>query len=353
MQGNEVGMKKYIILLIVFITTLLFLCINISSAAPKKSAQSSSLPTNFKYTVKKGDTLTKISRKFEISIYKIKDANQLTSNNISIGSRLIIPLKESDKKTIPSGQTINTDKNTGSSEAKYYIVKKGDTLSRISKKYSVSISELKQLNNLRSAALKSGQKLLVSPAREQDESEQVINDKEAPQTIPERIQEAKEFLKSDEISDMSIRERLTLFAKKMLHIPYKFGGTGHTGLDCSSYVQKVYTSAAGLSLPRSAREQYKVGEPIDKSSLAVGDLVFFRTYASFPSHVGIYLGNNLFIHASSRSKKIVINSLDTPYYLKRYIGARKLLPEEIEDMEKLENLPIENSMEQAVQQQNK
>ena len=74
------------------------------------------------------------------------------------------------------------------------------------------------------------------------------------------------------------------------------------GIDCSAYVQKVY-KLIGIELPRSARLQFKEGEIVDRDSLSIGDLVFFRTYASFPSHVGIYLGNDLFIHASSKGKK--------------------------------------------------
>jgi cell wall-associated NlpC family hydrolase len=115
-----------------------------------------------------------------------------------------------------------------------------------------------------------------------------------------------------------------LFAKKMLNLPYKFGGNGIFGLDCSSFVQKVY-GFVGQPLPRSAREQFKVGEEINKAELQSGDLLFFRTYASFPSHVGIYIGNNMFIHASSRAKKVQIDNLDTPYYVKRFIGAKRPL----------------------------
>ena len=110
----------------------------------------------------------------------------------------------------------------------------------------------------------------------------------------------------------------------MLNIPYRFGGNTLVGIDCSAYVKKVY-SLIGVNLPRSAREQFAEGKPVDGSELSMGDLVFFKTYASFPSHVGIYLGNNLFIHASSRSKKVTIDSLETPYYLKRFIGAKRFI----------------------------
>ncbi|MBA3071196.1 MAG: NlpC/P60 family protein, partial [Nitrospirae bacterium] len=105
---------------------------------------------------------------------------------------------------------------------------------------------------------------------------------------------------------------------------YKFGGNSIMGIDCSAYVQKVY-SLIGITIPRSARLQFEEGEIVDRDSLSIGDLVFFRTYASFPSHVGIYLGNDLFIHASSKGKKVSINSLKTPYYFKRFIGGKRFI----------------------------
>lgn len=111
--------------------------------------------------------------------------------------------------------------------------------------------------------------------------------------------------------------------KKTIGIPYKFGANSFKATDCSGYVQLVF-NLLGIDLPRSAREQFKVGQSVDKQDISIGDLVFFQTYASFPSHVGIYLGNNLFIHASSLAKKVTIENLNAPYYLKRFIGAKRL-----------------------------
>ena len=93
--------------------------------------------------------------------------------------------------------------------------------------------------------------------------------------------------------------------------------------DCRRYpgLKTLYLRKVG----KQAREQFEEGTPIDADNLSIGDLVFFRTYASYPSHVGIYLGNNLFIHASSKKKKVTIDSLKTPFYIKRYIGAKRLL----------------------------
>jgi cell wall-associated NlpC family hydrolase len=113
----------------------------------------------------------------------------------------------------------------------------------------------------------------------------------------------------------------------MLEVPYRFGGTTLWGLDCSGFVQKAF-AFLNLDLPRSAREQFREGAKVAKADLSPGDLVFFRTYAKYPSHVGIYLGDNRFVHASSRERKVTVDSLDTPYYVKRYVGAKRLLFEE-------------------------
>jgi cell wall-associated NlpC family hydrolase len=108
-----------------------------------------------------------------------------------------------------------------------------------------------------------------------------------------------------------------------LGIRYRFGGSSKRGIDCSSFVQQVFREME-VSLPRTAREQFAIGHEVPPSDLQKGDLIFFRTYASFPSHVGIYLGNNRMIHASSRDRRVVISPLNTPYYRARFIGAKRI-----------------------------
>jgi len=112
-------------------------------------------------------------------------------------------------------------------------------------------------------------------------------------------------------AEESIKDRLLRVARRMLAVPYRFGGTTLWGLDCSGFVQKAF-AFLDLDLPRTAREQFREGAKIAKADLSPGDLVFFRTYANYPSHVGIYLGDNRFVHASSRDRKVTIESLDTP-----------------------------------------
>ena len=110
-------------------------------------------------------------------------------------------------------------------------------------------------------------------------------------------------------------------AKKYLGVPYVWGGSTPKGFDCSGFVQYVFMHH-GISLPRTSSQQYKVGTYIKRADLKPGDLVFFGTTGV--SHLGIYIGDNQFIHASS-SKGVIITSLSNSYWAVRYYGARRVL----------------------------
>lgn len=336
------------------------------------------------YTVKKGDSLYKISKKFGVSIRDLKKENNITSRRIKPGLKLHIPekgkvttkIKPAQKLILSKGKSDESPKRPDaivstsitekeSKNTEFYRVKKGDTLASISRRYSVSIDELKEINHLRSTRLRAGQQLLIKSsypktytvkkgdnlfriAKRFDirlDELKAINGLETDAlkpgqillleterkvekvTLPDKEKDAeirKEECVSEDLSNMGMRERLILFAKKMMDIPYRFGGNSFFGIDCSGFVQKVYR-IVGINLPRSARQQFEEGEPVDEADLSIGDLVFFKTYAPFPSHVGIYLGDDLFIHASSIKKKVTIDSLKTPFYLKRFIGAKRVI----------------------------
>jgi len=128
--------------------------------------------------------------------------------------------------------------------------------------------------------------------------------------------------------DEGITDKILSYARDLLGIPYRFGGVTLKALDCSAFVQKVFKSI-GIDIPRTAREQFKIGREVDRDDISKGDLVFFKTYSGYPSHVGIYIGDNQFIHASRRGRKVTIDSLDEPYYQKRFIGAKRLIELEV------------------------
>jgi len=116
--------------------------------------------------------------------------------------------------------------------------------------------------------------------------------------------------------------QLTRSALRFLGVPYVFGGTSTSGFDCSGYVQHVFATL-GINLPRTADAQYDVGHRAT-GGIRPGDLVFFQTYAAGASHVGIYLGHDKFVHASS-SHGVMVSSLHDSYWAARYIGAKRVL----------------------------
>ena len=114
-------------------------------------------------------------------------------------------------------------------------------------------------------------------------------------------------------------------AFRLLGIPYKFGGNSVYGVDCSAFVMDVYRSV-GIDLPRTAREQAQFGFYVPPYQWQPGDLLFFQTYAVFPSHVAIYLGNGWIIDASSQYHKVVIEDLfKNRYLMKHYLFAKRMV----------------------------
>lgn len=123
-----------------------------------------------------------------------------------------------------------------------------------------------------------------------------------------------------------LRREIVRTAKSFLGVPYLWGGSSSDeGFDCSGLTMAVY-QYNGLNLPRSSREQYEYGTPVERKQLAEGDLVFFRTSGTQQvSHVGVYIGGGRFIHAPGRGKKISTASLFRRYFARRYAGARNYL----------------------------
>jgi hypothetical protein len=123
-----------------------------------------------------------------------------------------------------------------------------------------------------------------------------------------------------------LRNELVGTAKKFIGVPYRWGGSSRReGFDCSGLTMVVY-QLNGLNLPRSSKQQYRVGRPIRRSQLSQGDLVFFATSGGRRvSHVGIYVGNGRFIHAPGRGKRIRTELLTKKYFKTRYVGARTYL----------------------------
>lgn len=239
------------------------------------AGQSINIPTaasnNQTYKVKSGDSLWKISKKYGTSVKHIKQLNQLSSDIIYPGQTLTI-----------SGQA--------PAKTNSYQVKKGDTLYSISKKYNVSIANLKSWNGLSSNTIYPGQTLTLKAGSFKQPAE----------------------------SKTSLADNIITDAKKYIGTPYVWAGSTPAGFDCSGFLNYVFTNN-GINISRTVATIYNEGTSV--SSPKRGDLVFFETYKAGPSHAGIYLGDGTFIHAST-SKGVTISSMDNSYWKQRYLGAK-------------------------------
>ena len=255
------------------------------------------------HVVRKGDTLGKIARAHHVSAAKIQAANGLKGTRLAVGTKLVIP----------GGKAHSKRSKARSGKGRRVTVRKSAPAVESSPGAQLSVVEPQGA---------------TPPAAEwkpptEAELAELARAPKAADTVPPVVAAAKAAPEAPK-SDESIKGRLLRVAQGMLAVPYRFGGTTLWGLDCSGFVQKAF-AFLNLDLPRSAREQFREGEKVAKADLSPGDLVFFRTYAKYPSHVGIYLGDNRFVHASSRERKVTIDSLDAPYYMKHYLGAKRLL----------------------------
>ena len=277
------------------------------------------------HVVRKSESLQSIARKYHVSVDELKSVNNLTASRVSKGARLIIPSHPETQQKHAESTTLQDT----------YKVTKGDTLPKIAKKTGVKLAEIRNLNGLKGNRVKPGQVLLlvatdiptktVSTNRLQLINKDLLNEQELTDTLAELTD-----LESDRPVDLAksieanqSASSIKKSAYSFLGARYRFGGTSRSALDCSSFTQQVFREQS-VKLPRTAREQFVVGNEVVRGDLKKGDLVFFQTYARFPSHVGIYLGNRKMIHASSREHRVVISSMDTPYYLSRYLGARRM-----------------------------
>lgn len=250
------------------------------------------------YRVRPGDSLYKIAKRFHTTVRKIMRINGLRHSRIRVGQKLIIP----------------GTRHTPSWYRKFKPQKSSQTiafLERKSQKEMASQIVEKEINPITNIVYKESELLnqfLSTPlnVKYDNWSLSILNNPEY---------------------KGALFKLLAQIFKNLKNTPYVFGGNSPSfGLDCSSFTMYVYKKF-GINLPRTARAQFNFGIPIDLNHLKVGDLVFFRTYARYPSHVGIYIGNGKFIHFSSMFHGLAISSLKDRYFRRRFIGARRVLSE--------------------------
>ena len=279
------------------------------------------------HVVKKGETLASLARKYHTTPEGIKRLNHLRTARLKPGQRLLVKVEKGEEIRLSFSLTSDMFKSPSSEPYLVHRVKEGETLYRISLMYGVSVEQIKLLNGLEDNIILVGQELKI-PSQ----------DLEKP-----RLREPKAMFKAEEepltkkfgrftlgkADVQALREKFLELSRQYADVKYRFGGEGNGALDCSAFVQRVY-SELGVKLPRSSYHQYLVGQEVDKNELIPGDLVFFRTSKRAPvTHVGIYIGDNKFVHVSSNRKGFAIDSLDDPYYRARFVGAKRVLNGEV------------------------
>lgn len=143
------------------------------------------------------------------------------------------------------------------------------------------------------------------------------------QRIPsERVEETKTSVVVDFRDSSAVKAKILKQYKEWRKTPYKIGGLSKRGIDCSGFVYITFRSKLGCNIPRTTELQVKTGRKVTRKNLRVGDLVFFQT-TLFYDHVGIYLGDSKFLHAST-SRGVMISSLHEKYWRKRYWTARRI-----------------------------
>jgi len=125
--------------------------------------------------------------------------------------------------------------------------------------------------------------------------------------------------------EQDVPNELALRALALVNVPYRYGGRTPAGFDCSGFVGYVFSQTAGLALPRRSEEIMRFGEPLAAAQLSAGDLVFFNTLGRPYSHVGIYLGDDRFVHAPARRGRVRVERLTDAYWAARFSGARRVL----------------------------
>ncbi|MBS1715308.1 MAG: C40 family peptidase [Armatimonadetes bacterium] len=203
---------------------------------------------------------------------------------------------------------------------------RGDMLAPVT---AEMVARAEEESGVRAVRRRSGEPVIARTAPKSSAKSYVARNSESRRSTPRFDRKPRRTVSSPDYNDVVAsnsvdKDGLIGTAMKNMGVHYRWGGTSTNGFDCSGFTSYVY-SRHGTRLPRTANEQSHKGQKVAKDELKKGDLVFFKTTRSDRvSHVGIYVGNGKFIHASSGGGKVRINDLSDGYYNKRFAGARRV-----------------------------
>ncbi|AHN20556.1 LysM peptidoglycan-binding domain-containing protein [Lysinibacillus sphaericus] len=265
------------------------------------------------YTVQKGDTLSKIAQSHQVTIQDIKKWNNLSKDTIYVAQKLEITKQATAETGKPSKPTTTTPSKPSTA---VHTVAKGDTLSKIAKQYNVTIKEIKEWNGIENDTIYIGQVLKISPVAVVPEDDTVHNNVTTDTGTPSKV-----TTKDPTANGQAIYKKTVEVANTLIGTPYLYGGNTPEGLDCSGFIYYAFNQS-GVKIARDSSEGYFNGSTTHVKNPVPGDLVFFEnTYKEGISHMGIYLGNNKFIHAGTDG--VELSDVTYSYWSTRLVGYKR------------------------------
>jgi len=261
------------------------------------------------YRVKRGDTVYSIARLYNMKPETIRKLNNLKRNP---------KLKPGMELTV-LGKAKQLEKRK---RATKYVVRRGDTIWKIARMHGLTISQLKLLNPSLRRGLRRGSVLKVSKIEAIKLTKLLKRRKRKLSGVLARYQRTYSTSGSSGSGNRVVR-----YAKRWLGSRYVWGASRPGAFDCSGFTSYVMRHAKGRSIPRVSRRQAYYGRYVSRRNLRAGDLIFFDTShrrRGYVNHVGIYIGHNKFIHASSAKHRVVITSLNKPFYRSRFMWGRRV-----------------------------
>jgi cell wall-associated NlpC family hydrolase len=295
------------------------------NAASISSSTVQNDPTS--YVVQKGDSLSTIGARYNLTVSELKSMNKLTSNTIIVGNILRLRSERANAFANNSAPASAVQAPAAASESPITDKAAVPAASQPVEKPAALVTPQAVQKPAASVAPQAVQKpaASVTPQAVQKPAASVAPQavqKPAASVAPQAVQKPAASVAPQAVQRpagaASNVQSIIDEAKKYIGSPYLWGGNTPSGFDCSGYVKYVFAKL-GVSLPRTTETQWSATTPVNTPS--VGDLVFFQTYKPGPSHVGIYLGNNKFISAASSG--VTISDMTSSYWGTRYLGARK------------------------------